>query len=110
MDNFFNPRSVAVVGVSENPANLAQGIVANLLKFGYRGKIFPVGPRGGSVFGLPILPRLEDLPQAVDLAAILTPAPVVPEVVETCGRLGIRRVVVESAGFSGRNGGGRGLG
>ncbi|OGP70024.1 MAG: hypothetical protein A2Z73_00110 [Deltaproteobacteria bacterium RBG_13_60_28] len=109
MDNFFNPRSVAVVGVSENPANLAQGIVANLLKFGYRGKIFPVGPRGGSVFGLPILPRLEDLPQAVDLAAILTPAPVVPEVVETCGRLGISRVVVESAGFSELNEAGRAL-
>ncbi len=53
MEKFFNPRSVAVVGVSDNPANLAQGIVVNLLKFGFRGKIFPVGPRGGTIFGLP---------------------------------------------------------
>ncbi len=109
MDKFFYPQSVAVVGVSDNPTNLAQGIVANLLKFGYQGKIFPVGPRGGSVFGLPILPRLEDLPQAVDLAAILTPARVVPAAVETCGRLGITRVAVESAGFSELNAAGRAL-
>jgi acyl-CoA synthetase (NDP forming) len=109
MENFFNPLSVAVVGVSDNPANLARGIVANLLKFDYQGKIFPVGPRGGAVFGLPILPRLEDLPQAVDLAVILTPGPVVPQVVETCGRLGIQRVVVESAGFSELNEAGRAL-
>ena len=109
MDKFFYPQSVAVVGVSDNPANLAQGIVANLLKFGYQGQIFPVGPRGGSVFGLPILPRLEDLPQAVDLAAILTPARVVPAAVETCGRLGITRVVLESAGFSELNEAGRAM-
>jgi acyl-CoA synthetase (NDP forming) len=109
MDKFFYPQSVAVVGVSDNPTNLAQGIVANLLQFGYQGQIFPVGPRGGSVFGLPILPRLEDLPQAVDLAAILTPARVVAAAVETCGRLGITRVVVESAGFSELNQAGRAL-
>ncbi len=107
MDKFFNPQSVAVVGVSDNPTNLAQGIVANLLKFGYQGEIIPVGPRGGQVFGLPILPRLEDLPRPVDLAAILTPARVVAAAVETCGRLGINRVVVESAGFSELNQAGR---
>lgn len=109
MHKFFYPQSVAVVGVSDNPANLAQGVVANLLKFGYQGKIFPVGPRGGQIFGLPILPRLEDLPQAVDLAAIMTPARVVPQVVDLCGRLGINRVVVESAGFSELDAGGQAL-
>ena len=109
MEKFFNPKSVAVVGVSDNPANLARGIVANLLKFGYQGKILLVGPRGGRVFGLPIYPRLEDLPEAVDLAAILTPARVVPQAVETCGRLGIKRVVVESAGFSELNDAGRAM-
>jgi acetyltransferase len=109
MKKFFNAQSVAVVGVSDKPFNLAQGIVANLLKFGYRGKILPVGPRGGSVSGLPIYPRLEDLPQAVDLAVIMTPAKVVPQAVETCGRLGIKRVVVESAGFSELNEAGRAM-
>jgi acyl-CoA synthetase (NDP forming) len=100
MEKFFYPKSVAVVGVSENPINLARGIVANLLEFGYQGKIYPVGPRGGWIFGLRILSHLEDLPEPVDLAAILIPARYVPQVVADCGKLGIARVVVESGGFS----------
>ncbi len=100
MEKFFYPKSVAVVGVSENPINLARGIIANLLEFGYQGKIYPVGPRGGWIFGLRILSHLEDLPEPVDLAAILIPARYVPQVVADCGKLGIARVVVESGGFS----------
>jgi acetyltransferase len=100
MQKFFYPRSVAVVGVSEAPANLAQGIVANLLHFKYQGKIFLVGRRPGAAFGLPIYPGLTDLPEKVDLAAILAPARAVPSLVKECGELGISRIVVESAGFS----------
>ena len=110
MQNFFYPRSVAVVGVSEDPVNLAQGIVANLLDFQYQGKIFLVGRRPGTAFGLPIFPRLADLPEPVDLAAILAPARVVPDLVRECGELGISRVVVESAGFSELNDAGKALG
>jgi len=100
MEKFFYPKSVAVVGVSEKPGNLARGIVDNLLAFGYQGKIYPVGPRGGRVHGLTILSHIRELPEAVDLAVILTPARYVPEVVKDCGELGIFRVVVESGGFS----------
>jgi acyl-CoA synthetase (NDP forming) len=100
MREFFYPDRLAVVGVSENPANLARGIVAHLLAFGYEGKIYPVGPRGGEIFGLPILSQIEDLPEPVDLAVILTPARFVPPVVAACGKLGITRIVVESGGFS----------
>ena len=100
MKEFFYPGKVAVVGVSENPSNLARGIVAHLLVFGYQGKIYPVGPRGGKVFGLPILSQVEDLPEPVDLAVILTPARFVPPVVAACGEMGISHVVVESGGFS----------
>jgi acyl-CoA synthetase (NDP forming) len=109
MQKFFYPRSVAVVGVSEDPANLAQGIVANLLHFNYQGKIFLVGRRPGAAHGLPIFPALSDLPEPVDLVAILAPARVVPALVRECGELGISRVVVESAGFSELNDAGRAL-
>jgi acetate---CoA ligase (ADP-forming) len=109
MQKFFYPRRVAVVGVSEDPANLAQGIVANLLQFKFQGKIFLVGRRPGTVFGLPIFPRLADLPEPVDLAAILAPARVVPALIRECGELGISRVVVESAGFSELNDAGKTL-
>jgi acyl-CoA synthetase (NDP forming) len=109
MQKFFYPRSVAVVGVSENPANLAQGIVANLLHFKYQGKIFLVGRRPGTTYGLPIFAGLSDLPEKVDLVAILAPARAVPSLVRECGALGISRVVVESAGFSELNDAGQAL-
>jgi acetate---CoA ligase (ADP-forming) len=110
MQKFFYPQSVAVVGVSDAPANLAQGIVANLLHFKFQGKIFLVGRRSGVTFGLPIFTSLADLPEPVDLVAILAPARAVPSLVRECGELGISRVVVESAGFSELNDAGRALG
>jgi acyl-CoA synthetase (NDP forming) len=100
MQKFFYPQKVAVVGVSENPSNLGRGIILNMREAGYTGTIYPVGPRGGSVYGLPIYTHLRDLPEAVDLVAVLTPARFVPQVVADCGELGINRVVVESGGFS----------
>ncbi len=109
MEKFFHPQSVAVVGVSQAPDNLGQGIVSNLLGFKYRGKIFLVGRRPGATFGLPIFPSLKDLPQKVDLAVILAPARLVPSLVRECGELGITRIVVESAGFSELNDAGRAL-
>ncbi len=106
MHRFFYPHNVAVVGVSEDPENLGRNIVNNFIEFGFQGKIYPVGPRGGSIHGLTILPSLLDLPEPVDLVAILAPAPVVPGLLDDCGRLGVTRVVVESGGFSEHSEGG----
>jgi acetate---CoA ligase (ADP-forming) len=100
MKKFYYPETVAVVGVSDSPTNLGQGIILNLLEAGYQGKIFPVGRREGTVSGLPIYTRLEHLPEPADLVVILTPARFVPGLVADCGALGLTRIVVESGGFS----------
>ena len=100
MKNFFYPESVAVVGVSPSPSNLARAIVYHLIEFRYTGKIYLVGPKGGSYMDQPIYPTIAHIPDQVDLAAILTPASTLPEIMETCGQKGIKRVVIESAGFS----------
>ena len=71
MKKFYYPQNVAVVGVSDNPTNLGQGIILNLQQAGYQGKIFPVGRREGTVSGLPIYTRLEHLPEPADLVGIL---------------------------------------
>lgn len=100
MDKLFYPDSIAVIGVSERPDNLAAAIVANLHEFGYRGAIHAVGLRGGKVHGIPILSSVEALPDGVDLAVILTPAATVPDLLDGCGRKGIQRAVIESGGFA----------
>lgn len=99
MRQFFYPASVAVVGVSARPGNLAKNIVRNLEAFGFAGPIYQVSPRGGEWHGRKVYRSLEELPQTPELAVILTPAATVPEIVRACGRRGVRRLIVESGGF-----------
>lgn len=98
--SFFYPRSVAVIGVSPEPANLGKNIVQNMLAFDYKGEIFSVGRKQGVIFGQRIYPSLAEIERPVDLAVILTPAKTMPGILEDCGRKGITRVVIESGGFS----------
>ncbi|MGZ3591767.1 MAG: acetate--CoA ligase family protein [Thermodesulfobacteriota bacterium] len=100
MDQLFNPKSVVVIGVSEDPYNLARNIVENLFKFQFHGEIFLIGRREGILFGRGICTSFEDLREGIDVAVILTPAQTVPGILESCGRKKIRWVVIESGGFS----------
>lgn len=100
MERLFYPNRVAVVGVSNDPRNLGRAIVSNMVKYGFTGEVYPVGPKGGTILGRPIYPSLTDVPAELDLAVILTPARTVPAILDECGRLGIKRAVIESGGFS----------
>ncbi len=100
MQKIFYPNNLVVIGVSERPDNLARNIIGNLHNFGYKGEVFAVGRKSGNVMGVPIAASLDAIPDALDLAVILTPAATVPELMESCGRKGIHNVVIESGGFS----------
>ncbi|HUK51402.1 MAG TPA: acetate--CoA ligase family protein [Terriglobales bacterium] len=100
LQRIFYPNSVVVIGVSERPENLARMIIDNLHNFHYNGKVFAVGRTKGIVHSIPITTSLDDVPDGLDLAVILTPAATVPGLMESCARKGIRCVVIESGGFS----------
>jgi acetyltransferase len=97
---FFYPESVAVVGVSPSPTNLGRTIVYHLVEFAYTGRVYLVGPRGGVFMGHRIYRSIQEIPDTVDLAVVLTPAETLPGIVESCGQKGIKRMVIESGGFS----------
>ena len=99
MDQLFYPKSVVVIGVSERPDNLARNIVENLFEFQFHGEILLVGRKEGIFFGRKIYPSLDDIPEGIDVAVILTPAQTVPGIIESCGRKKIRWAVIESGGF-----------
>lgn len=99
MREIFYPKSVAVIGVSDQPDNLGRNIVANLVEFGFGGIVYPVGPSGGSVQTHRIYRTIADIPDQIDLAVILTPARTVPGVLEECGRKGVGWAIIETAGF-----------
>jgi acyl-CoA synthetase (NDP forming) len=100
MKRIFSPDSIVVIGVSERPDNLARNIIANLQTFQYQGDLYAVGLREGEVYGIPIVDSLDKVPDGLDLAVILTPAHTVPDLMDECGRKGIQRLVIESAGFA----------
>ncbi len=99
MKDLFFPSSVVVVGVSAHPANLGKEIARNLLEFQFTGVIHLVGLDGGVFLGRVIHRSLEEVPDPVDLAIILTPASTIPAILAQCGKKGIRRVIIESGGF-----------
>ncbi|MEW6348330.1 MAG: acetate--CoA ligase family protein [Thermodesulfobacteriota bacterium] len=99
MKDLFFPSSVVVIGVSPQRANLGKEIARNLLEFQYTGVIHLVGLDGGVFLGRVIHRSLEEVPDPVDLAIILTPASTIPGLLAQCAKKGIRRVIIESGGF-----------
>jgi len=99
MDRLFYPEKVAVIGVSERETNLGRLIAENLYAFGFNGEIFLVGRHGGILLGHRILTSIQDLPEEIDVAIVLTPAKTVPDIVDQCGQRGIKWLVIETGGF-----------
>jgi acetyltransferase len=100
MHQLFYPKSVVIIGVSENPGNLARDIVENLFEFQFKGEIILVGRQDGILFGRRICTSMDDLKEGIDVAVILTPAYTVPGILEACGRKKIHWAIIETAGFS----------
>ncbi len=96
----FEPSSVAIVGATERAGSVGAVLVRNMLEAKYGGALFGVNPKHKSVLGVPCFASIAKLPQRVDLAVIATPAATVPDVIEQCGKAGVRSAVVISAGFS----------
>ena len=104
---FFSPEGVAIIGASTNPRKLSHGILKNLASYGYQGGIYPVNPKADEILGLKSYPDIVDVPDPVDLAVIVLPAPMTPSVLRACGERGIKAVVIISGGF--REVGGKGV-
>ncbi len=99
LDSLFRPRSIAVVGASRRRDTIGWQIVDNLLRHGYSGVLYPVNPGATSVHSIPAFPSVEAIPGEVELAVVVVPKERVADVVEECGRKGVKGLVVISAGF-----------
>jgi acyl-CoA synthetase (NDP forming) len=104
----MNPKSVAVIGASEDPRKGGYALVSNL-KEKFPERLYPVNPGASEICGLRVFQSVSELPEVVDLAVLFVRALAVPEVMEECGRKGILRIIIESAGFAEAGPQGRGL-
>lgn len=95
----FKPRSIALIGATPRPGSIGRQILNNLFEFEFNGKIFPVNPRYEYIHSTKAYASVEAIPDEVDLAVIVVPAPAVLEAVEQCGRKGVKGLVIITAGF-----------
>ena len=99
LQNFFRPASVAIVGASPQRGIARNTLVRVLLKQGFPGRVYPVSPSHAEIEGLKAYPSVGALPEAPDVALVITPAHTVPDVIAECGAKGIRNAIVFSSGF-----------
>lgn len=95
----FSPRSVAVVGASSRTDSVGGVVFRNMLESGYQGKLYAVNPNHAEIQGVTAYAGIESIPEPVDLAVIITRAATVPDIIESCGKRGVRFALVLSAGF-----------
>ncbi|MBI5074171.1 MAG: acetate--CoA ligase family protein [Nitrospirae bacterium] len=99
LDTLFYPKSVAVIGASQDSQKVGFAILNNLQKFGYQDKIFPINPKADQILGIKTYKSIFDVPEEIDLAVVSIPAAMVPDCIRDCIKRGIRSAVIISAGF-----------
>lgn len=100
LDAVFSPRSVAVVGASDDVSKWGGSVMKSLIEGGFDGRLHPVNPKASQIFGLPAQPSLDELPEAPDLVIVALAGGHAARVVADCGRLGVRAAIVIAAGFA----------
>jgi len=99
LDKLFKPKSIAVIGASEKAGSPGARVFRNLIGSGYEGVVYPVNPNREYIQGVQAYPTINEVPKVVDLAIIITPAKTVPDILEQCGKRGIKAILIITAGF-----------
>ncbi len=99
LDVFFSPKTVAVIGATENPGSVGRTLLWNLVTHPFGGTVYPVNPKRPSVLGIKAYKSVSDIPEDIDLAVVVTPPPSIPGLIKECGENGVRGAIVISAGF-----------
>ena len=100
LDALFNPRSVAVIGASEDPTRIGGRPLRYLKEFGFQGKVWPVNPRRDRVQGIEARPDIGEVPGPIDVAVVAVAAANVPKTIEACAECGVGAAVVFTSGFA----------
>lgn len=99
LDALFKPRSVAIIGASNNPLSIGHIVIQNLLDHNFKGPIYPINPKSKFIKSFRAYPSVTDIPDEVDLVNISIKNTLVPYVLEECGKKGVKFAIVHTAGF-----------
>jgi acetyltransferase len=96
----FEPKSIAIIGVSANSGKVGHKILNNIIGSGYKGNIYPVNPKGGEILGMKVFPDLDTIVGSIDVAVIAVPARLVLEALKSCAKNSVKIASIISSGFS----------
>ncbi len=101
LDSFFNPKSVAVVGVSNDPSKLGAVVFNNLIDAGFEGNLYAINPKcaGQELYGKPCYASVRDLPEAMDLVVVVVPAKFTMPVIDDSIANKTKNISIITAGF-----------
>jgi acyl-CoA synthetase (NDP forming) len=99
LDPIFKPKSVAIIGASSNPLKLNNWITVSALKSKFEGKTYLVNPHVKEIQGVKTFSSVLEVPADIDLAAIMVPANLVPDVMKECIAKKVRGAIIFSAGY-----------
>ena len=99
LQQIMYPSSIAVFGASNNPMKMGSIQLANILETGYEGEVYPIHRSEETVMGVPAYKSIAEVDKPVDLAQLVLPTEVVPQILEECGKAGVRRAIIISGGF-----------
>ena len=105
--DYYKPRSVAVIGASDDKTKMGYAAFHNLLQF--PGEVYPVNNKRAEIQGVKCYPSVGDIPGPVDMVVITVPAQLVPGIMDECGKKGVKMAVVITAGFKEMNEEGKAL-
>ncbi len=100
LTSLFSPKSVAVFGASDRTDSVGQIVFQNMLESGFKGALYAINSRVAEVQGCKAYAAISEIEEPVELAVIATPAHTVPDIIEECGKHGVKAVVIITAGFS----------
>jgi acyl-CoA synthetase (NDP forming) len=99
LDSLFKPNNIAIIGASNRPLTIGHRIMSNLKRYGFRGKVYPVNPKGEPILDTPSFKSILDVPDSVDLVHIIVRNNLVAQTLEDCARKGVKVAIVNTSGF-----------
>jgi acetyl coenzyme A synthetase (ADP forming)-like protein len=96
----LRPKSIAVIGASAKPGKIGYTVIDNLIRDGYKGKIYPINPEATEILGLKVYKNIGDVPDVVDAAVMTIPAKIVAQELIECGKAKVKGIILITSGFS----------
>ena len=98
--SLFYPKSVAIVGASAQLGKWGHSLMTNTISGGFKGLLYPVNPKGGTIAGRQVYRSVTEIPDKIDLAVVTIPADKVLDLIPQFRQKGIRNMLLITSGFS----------